>query len=48
MVMLLVNIEEICAPQVDDFVYVTDNTYFKKEVCCSDLLKLDIAIINAF
>lgn len=25
--------EEICAPQVEEFCYITDNTYFKEEVC---------------
>ena len=24
--------EEICAPQVEEFCYITDNTYFKDEV----------------
>lgn len=24
--------EEICAPQVEEFCYITDNTYFKEEV----------------
>lgn len=26
--------EEICAPQVEEFCYITDNTYLKDEVCC--------------
>jgi hypothetical protein len=24
--------EEICAPQVEEFCYITDNTYFRDEV----------------
>lgn len=24
--------EEICAPQVEEFCYITDNTYLKEEV----------------
>lgn len=35
--------EEICAPQVEEFCYITDNTYFKEEVwfypTLSDLLR---------
>lgn len=27
--------EEICAPQVEEFCYITDNTYLKDEVCVS-------------
>jgi hypothetical protein len=37
--------EEICAPSVDEFCYITDNTYFKEEVCfpfiSSGILLLD-------
>jgi cyclin A len=25
--------KEICAPQVEEFCYITDNTYFRDEVC---------------
>ena len=25
--------EEVCAPQVEEFCYITDNTYLKDEVC---------------
>lgn len=33
--------EEICAPQVEEFCYITDNTYFKEEV-----LQMESAILN--
>ena len=39
--------QEICAPQVDVFVYVTDNNTLRRRFC-SDLLKLGFAIIDAF
>ncbi|XP_028080448.1 cyclin-A1-1-like [Camellia sinensis] len=33
--------EEICAPQVEEFCYVADNTYFKKEV-----LQMESSVLN--
>ncbi|KAL0438125.1 UNVERIFIED_CONTAM: Cyclin-A1-1 [Sesamum latifolium] len=33
--------EEICAPQVEEFCYITDNTYFKDEV-----LQMESAVLN--
>ncbi|KAK7385150.1 hypothetical protein VNO78_30862 [Psophocarpus tetragonolobus] len=33
--------EEICAPQVEEFCYITDNTYLKEEV-----LKMESAVLN--
>nr|BAE06271.1 cyclin A [Scutellaria baicalensis] len=33
--------EEICAPQVEEFCYITDNTYFKDEV-----LEMESAVLN--
>nr|QYW07112.1 cyclin A1-2 [Dimocarpus longan] len=33
--------EEICAPQVEEFCYITDNTYFKEEV-----LEMESAVLN--
>ncbi|XP_027339521.1 cyclin-A1-1-like [Abrus precatorius] len=33
--------EEICAPQVEEFCYITDNTYFKEEV-----LQMESALLN--
>ncbi|KAI4389191.1 hypothetical protein MLD38_001443 [Melastoma candidum] len=33
--------EEICAPQVEEFCYITDNTYFKGEV-----LQMESAVLN--
>lgn len=27
--------EEICAPRVEEFCFITDNTYAKEEVCLS-------------
>lgn len=33
--------EEICAPQVEEFCYITDNTYFKEEV-----LDMESAVLN--
>ncbi|XP_003566081.1 cyclin-A1-1-like [Brachypodium distachyon] len=33
--------EEICAPQVEEFCYITDNTYFKDEV-----LEMEASVIN--
>ncbi|KAL9331055.1 hypothetical protein ACSQ67_000665 [Phaseolus vulgaris] len=33
--------EEICAPQVEDFCYITDNTYLKEE-----LLRMESAVLN--
>ncbi|GFZ09813.1 cyclin A1;1 [Actinidia rufa] len=39
--MIAAKYEEICAPQVDDFVYVTDNTYFKEEV-----LQMESSVLN--
>jgi cyclin-A len=32
--------EEICAPQVEEFCYITDNTYFKDEVLQMEALVL--------
>ncbi|KAF7816825.1 cyclin-A1-1-like [Senna tora] len=33
--------EEICAPQVEEYCYITDNTYFKEEV-----LQMESAVLN--
>lgn len=33
--------EEICAPQVEEFCYITDNTYFKEEV-----LQMESSVLN--
>ncbi|KAJ1685045.1 hypothetical protein LUZ63_016435 [Rhynchospora breviuscula] len=33
--------EEICAPQVEEFCYITDNTYFKDEV-----LQMEASVLN--
>ncbi|KAJ7959165.1 Cyclin [Quillaja saponaria] len=33
--------EEICAPQVEEFCYITDNSYFKEEV-----LEMESAVLN--
>ncbi|XP_047177939.1 cyclin-A1-1-like isoform X2 [Vigna umbellata] len=33
--------EEICAPEVEDFCYITDNTYLKEE-----LLRMESAVLN--
>ncbi|CAN6329039.1 unnamed protein product [Urochloa humidicola] len=33
--------EEICAPQVEEFCYITDNTYFRDEV-----LKMEASVLN--
>ncbi|XP_058781513.1 cyclin-A1-1 [Vicia villosa] len=33
--------EEICAPQVEEFCYITDNTYFKEEV-----LQMESTVLN--
>ncbi|XP_073059707.1 cyclin-A1-4-like [Primulina eburnea] len=33
--------EEICAPQVEEFCYITDNTYFKE-----DVLQMESAVLN--
>lgn len=33
--------EEICAPQVEEFCYITDNTYFKDEV-----LQMEATVLN--
>uniref|UniRef100_A0A453EIM5 Cyclin-like domain-containing protein n=1 Tax=Aegilops tauschii subsp. strangulata TaxID=200361 RepID=A0A453EIM5_AEGTS len=33
--------EEICAPQVEEFCYITDNTYFKDEV-----LDMEASVLN--
>lgn len=33
--------EEICAPQVEEFCYITDNTYFKDEV-----LEMESSVLN--
>ncbi|CAI9786621.1 unnamed protein product [Fraxinus pennsylvanica] len=38
---LLDKYEEICAPQVEEFCYITDNTYFKDEV-----LQMESAVLN--
>ncbi|KAI7740861.1 hypothetical protein M8C21_006503 [Ambrosia artemisiifolia] len=35
--------EEICAPQVEEFCYITDNTYFKDEVC---VLQMESSVLN--
>ncbi|KAG6671823.1 hypothetical protein I3842_16G023800 [Carya illinoinensis] len=40
--MIAAKYEEICAPSVDEFCYVTDNTYFKEEV-----LQMESAILNS-
>lgn len=29
--------EEICAPRVEEFCFITDNTYTKEEVCSCEL-----------
>lgn len=36
--------EEICAPQVEEFCYITDNTYFKEEVY--DLYSQNLLLSN--
>ncbi|KAL3641230.1 hypothetical protein CASFOL_016198 [Castilleja foliolosa] len=38
---LEVKYEEICAPQVEEFCYITDNTYFKEEV-----LQMESNVLN--
>ncbi|KAF8390867.1 hypothetical protein HHK36_023166 [Tetracentron sinense] len=40
-VMIAVKYEEICAPQVEEFCYITENTYFKEEV-----LQMEAAVLN--
>ncbi|KAF5468960.1 hypothetical protein F2P56_013067 [Juglans regia] len=40
--MIAAKYEEICAPSVDEFCYVTDNTYFKEEV-----LQMESAVLNS-
>ena len=32
--------EEICAPQVEEFCYITDNTYCREEVCYDRYLSI--------
>ncbi|KAK4429624.1 Cyclin-A1-1 [Sesamum alatum] len=39
--MIATKYEEICAPQVEEFCYITDNTYFKDEV-----LQMESAVLN--
>ncbi|GMP46842.1 hypothetical protein CsSME_00014845 [Camellia sinensis var. sinensis] len=39
--MIAAKYEESCAPQVEEFCYVTDNTYFKKEV-----LQMESSVLN--
>ncbi|CAI0395689.1 unnamed protein product [Linum tenue] len=39
--MIAAKYEEICAPQVEEFCYITDNTYFKDEV-----LEMESAVLN--
>ncbi|KAF8412613.1 hypothetical protein HHK36_000582 [Tetracentron sinense] len=39
--MIAAKYEEICAPQVEEFCYITDNTYFKEEV-----LQMEAAVLN--
>ncbi|XP_042479293.1 cyclin-A1-4-like isoform X2 [Macadamia integrifolia] len=39
--MIAAKYEEICAPQVEEFCYITDNTYFKEEV-----LQMETAVLN--
>ncbi|KAL9234745.1 hypothetical protein vseg_009577 [Gypsophila vaccaria] len=39
--MIAAKYEEICAPQVEEFCYITDNTYFKDEV-----LQMESAVLN--
>ena len=38
--------EEICAPQVEEFCYITDNTYFKEEVGPALLFLDDSCIVS--
>ncbi|KAF7816824.1 cyclin-A1-1-like [Senna tora] len=39
--MIAAKYEEICAPQVEEYCYITDNTYFKEEV-----LQMESAVLN--
>ncbi|XP_039003176.1 cyclin-A1-1-like [Hibiscus syriacus] len=39
--MIAAKYEEICAPQVEEFCYITDNTYFKDEV-----LEMESSVLN--
>ncbi|XWS15158.1 hypothetical protein CRYUN_Cryun35bG0070300 [Craigia yunnanensis] len=39
--MISAKYEEICAPQVEEFCYITDNTYFKEEV-----LEMESSVLN--
>ncbi|KAK3029174.1 hypothetical protein RJ639_038726, partial [Escallonia herrerae] len=39
--MIAAKYEEICAPQVEEFCYITDNTYFREEV-----LQMESAVLN--
>ncbi|OVA05721.1 Cyclin [Macleaya cordata] len=39
--MIAAKYEEICAPQVEEFCYITDNTYFKEEV-----LQMESNVLN--
>lgn len=39
--MIAAKYEEICAPQVEEFCYITDNTYFKEEV-----LQMESKVLN--
>ncbi|KAJ9166692.1 hypothetical protein P3X46_021402 [Hevea brasiliensis] len=39
--MIAAKYEEICAPQVEEFCYITDNTYFREEV-----LEMESAVLN--
>ncbi|CAL5196780.1 unnamed protein product [Lathyrus oleraceus] len=40
-IMIASKYEEICAPQVEEFCYITDNTYFKEEV-----LQMESTVLN--
>uniref|UniRef100_A0A7N0TU70 Cyclin N-terminal domain-containing protein n=1 Tax=Kalanchoe fedtschenkoi TaxID=63787 RepID=A0A7N0TU70_KALFE len=39
--MIAAKYEEICAPQVEEFCYITDNTYFREEV-----LQMESSVLN--
>ncbi|TYG76008.1 hypothetical protein ES288_D03G079000v1 [Gossypium darwinii] len=39
--MIAAKYEEICAPQVEEFCYITDNTYFKEEV-----IEMESSVLN--
>lgn len=45
--MIAAKYEEICAPQVEEFCYITDNTYLKDEVCVLNLInEVKISLIR--